>query len=155
MAEPTTPQPANPSAQEHAPASGARIAGRVLAFEPVWLLGLTPLLILPGRLLPESRQWVFVLAALLFWPLRWLWQGSVTPPSPVRLSAGLLLLCFPSAIWAAADRTRAWEAAGYVVLGAAWANALINLPYVQRRPEAIAWILLLMEAGSLCWALSF
>jgi len=90
---------------------------------------------------------MLVSAALLFWPLRLLRQGRIMPRTPVRLSAGLLLLCFPIAIWAAADRTRAWEVAGYILLGAAWANALLNWPRIQRHPEWIVWALLLMGAG--------
>ncbi len=141
------PIPPLPSIEKPAQAASTGLGTRVLALEPLWLLLLTPLLLLPGLLVPPANQWIVVLAALLFWPLRLLLQGYVTPRTPVRLSVGLLLLCFPVAIWAAVDKTRAWETAGYVLLGVAWANALINWPPTQRRPEWIAWLLLLMGAG--------
>ncbi len=141
----------NPPESNHLPTAAPdrlpRSASRVLALEPLWLLLLTPLLLLPGRFVPADMQWSVVLAALLFWPLRLIWQKRIMPRSPVRLAAGLLLLCFPVAIWAAADRARAWEVAGYVVLGVAWANALLNWPRTQRHPEWIAGALLLMGAG--------
>lgn len=150
MAAPTPPNPTPPPELSAAPAvrsAAPRLAARLLALEPLWLLVLTPLLLLPGRVLPASSQWILVIAALCFWPLRLLWEGRIMPRTPVRLSAGLLLLCFPVAIWAAADRTRAWEVAGYIVLGVAWANALLTWPRVQRRPAWVAWALILMGAG--------
>lgn len=145
MAAPTTTNP--PHAPETSAARAPGIITRLLALEPLWLLLLTPLMLLPGRLVPADLQWILVPAALLFWPLRLLWQRRIMPRTPVRLATGLLWLCFPIAIWAAADRTRAWEVAGYIVLGVAWANALLNWPRMQRRPDWVAWALLLMGAG--------
>jgi putative inorganic carbon (HCO3(-)) transporter len=147
MTAPILPESTTQSTPRRAPTAGAHFGAHVLALEPLWLLLLTPLLLLPGRFVPPGNQWMIVLAALLFWPLRLLWQGRITPRTPIRLSVGLLLLCFPLAIWAAVDRPRAWEVAGYIMLGVAWANALVNWPRVQRHPIWIAWALILMGAG--------
>lgn len=118
-----------------------------LALEPLWLLLLSPLILFPGRLLPFSLHWIPVLALLIFWPLRLPLQGRVTPPTPVRPAAAVFLLTFIPALWASADRMLSWESAGYHLLGIAAANALVNLPRLQRRPEWLGAALLLMAAG--------
>ncbi len=133
----------------HPPQSGAprRSLGRLPALEPYWLLLLAPALLLPGRLLPMRLHAVVVLGALLFWPVRLVAEGRLTLRSPVRLAVGLLLLCLPLPIAVAVDRARAWEVAGYLLLGVAGANALVLWPPVQRRPQWIAWGLLAATAA--------
>lgn len=118
-----------------------------LALEPFWLLLLTPLLLLPGRFLPIQWQPWIVAAAFLFWPVRWWLQGRVLPPTPVRFAALLFLLWVPLSIYVTTHPARTWEAISYLVLGVVAANALANLPFLQRSPLWIAWGLLLMGVG--------
>lgn len=125
------------------PLSAAR---RLLGLEPLWLLLIAPLLLLPGRFLPIRWHWAVVLSAFLFWPLRLLSERRLSLRSPVTIATGLLLLCFPLPVWIAVDRARAWEVAGYLLWGIVLANALLLWPRVQRSP---AWI----AAGVLAFAL--
>lgn len=120
---------------------------KILAIEPLWLLLLSPLLMFPGRFLADAWQPFIVLATLGFWPFHWLWQGSVLPRTPVRLVALLFLLSVPLSILVSTDPVRSWEAASYLVLGVAWAAALINHPATQQKPQMVVWALLLIALG--------
>lgn len=115
--------------------------------EVVWIAALSPLLLFPGRVLPADWQWLAALATMAFWPIRWWVGGQVALPTPLRIPVLVLLLCLPAAIWAATDRPRAWEVAGYLMLGVAAANALVGWRAVRRCPEWIAWGLLVTALG--------
>lgn len=120
---------------------------KILAVEPLWLLLLAPFLLFPGRFLSPQWQPLVVLALFLFWPLRWWLQGNVAPPTPVRLSTLLFLLTILLPIYVSIDRVRSWEVAGYLLFGVVVANALINAPGLQARPQRIVWALLVCLAG--------
>jgi putative inorganic carbon (HCO3(-)) transporter len=121
---------------------------RLLWIEPFWLLGLAPWILFPGRLLPVAWQPGVVLALFAFWPLRWLhWRivsGRWIFPlqTPISLAVLLILLWLPVNIWAAVDAVRAWESAGYLLIGVALFVALVNWPPTQRHPQRLAWLLI-------------
>ncbi|MFZ1771689.1 MAG: hypothetical protein WAU00_20935, partial [Caldilinea sp.] len=92
---------------------------RLLRLEPLWLLCLTPLILLPGRWLPDSWQPVIVLALFIGWPLRWLLTRRLLPPAPLHSALAVLLLWLPVNLWAAVDGVVAWRVAGYLLLGVA------------------------------------
>jgi putative inorganic carbon (HCO3(-)) transporter len=110
--------------------------------EVVWLLCLAPFLLLPGRFLPVSYQWLAVMAAFLFWPIRKAISGRFSISTPINLCVLLILLWLPVTIWASVDRARSWEVAGYLVFGITLGMALVNWTSTQRQPERIAWVLL-------------
>ena len=97
---------------------------------------------MPGRLLPGSFQWLAVVAAFLFWPIRKVVTGRFSLPTPINLCVLLLLLWLPVTVWASVDQARSWEVAGYIVFGIALGAALVNWTFTQRAPQWVAWILL-------------
>ena len=116
------------------------------AWEPLWLLLLTPLLLWPGKVAPLSLHPALVAGVLLFWPLRLVMERRLLPPSPVNWPLYFLLLWLPVNIWAAADAASAWAAAGYLLLGIGWFGALVHWRPAVRHPQRIAWALLWLGA---------
>ncbi|HQY91676.1 O-antigen ligase family protein [Caldilinea sp.] len=114
---------------------------RLLRLEPLWILCLTPLILLPGRWLPDGWQPFVVLALFIGWPLRWLLTRRLLPPAPLHSALAVLLLWLPVNLWAAVDAAVAWRVAGYLLLGVALYGAAIAWPPLQRRPGALAWLL--------------
>ena len=117
----------------------ARAGQRLAWLEPVWLTLLAPAILLPGRFWDVHLQPYFVVALFLFWPVRRLAYGRWTVPSPLTWPTLVLLAWTPVTIAVAIDRTRAWEAAGYLLLGIALCVALVNWPPVRRRPWLLVW----------------
>jgi putative inorganic carbon (HCO3(-)) transporter len=121
---------------------------RLLWLEPFYLLAWMPLILFPARLLPVPWQPAVVLALFAFWPLRWLYwrlaNGRWIVPLQTPLSLAMLLLLFwlPVNIWAAVDAVRAWEIAGYLLLGVTLFVALVNWPPMLRHPEWLVWPLI-------------
>ncbi len=120
---------------------------RLLWLEPGWLLCLAPLVLLPGRFLPTAWQPFVVLALFAGWPLRWLATRRLLPPAPLHGALTVLLLWLPVNLWAAVDQVVAWQTAGYLLLGVAFYGAAIAWPPLQRRPAALAWLLVALAAG--------
>jgi putative inorganic carbon (HCO3(-)) transporter len=114
---------------------------RLLRLEPLWILCLAPLILLPGRWLPDGWQPFVVLALFIGWPLRWLRTRRLLPPAPLHSALAVLLLWLPVNLWAAVDAIVAWRVAGYLLLGVALYGAAIAWPPLQRRPVLLAWLL--------------
>lgn len=111
---------------------------RILWLEPIWLAVLAPSLILRDLFWePVLHPWLIV-ALFLFWPLRLLAKGRLTPPTPINLPVLLLLLWSPAGLWMSVNWERSWHAIGLLALGAASYFALLNWPPAQRRP----WLVL-------------
>jgi len=114
---------------------------RLLRLEPLWVASLAPFVLLPGRWWPDAWQPVVVVALFAFWPLRWLATRRLLPPAPLHIALALLLCWLPVNLWAAVDQVTAWQSAGYLLLGVALYGAAIAWPPLQRRPAALAWLL--------------
>ena len=137
------------------------LLGKVLWLEPLWLLFLGPVVLLPGLLGSPGLHAAFVLLLCLFWPLRWLaWvrahpdrAGRAGPrllyplQSPASLSLLLIVAWLPINLWAAVDRVAAWNALGYLAYGIALYVALINWQPSRQRPTIIALALATMGIG--------
>jgi len=123
---------------------------RIAWLEPFWVLLWGSLLLLPMRfappalepLLTQGRPW-FVLALGLGWLLRWIAYGRFSRPTPIDLPLLFILLWLPVNYWASADKALSWEAIGYLVFGVSLYASLVNWPPIIRRPQWIAWALLL------------
>lgn len=127
---------------------------KIAWLEPFWLLAAGPVLLLPGRFIPAGLAasvptlQPYALAVLaLGWPLRWLAYGRPTQRTPITISLAILLLWLPVNYWAAADKTLALDALGYLLFGLALYFALINWPPAQKRPEVIAWFIIILGLG--------
>jgi putative inorganic carbon (HCO3(-)) transporter len=135
--------------------SPARVGLRRIAWcEPFWvgLIGL--LLLLPPRFFPTAvgpyfalgRPWL-VLLLFAGWPVRRAAYGQFTRRTPLDGPLLLLVLWLPVTFWASADQTLSWEAISYFMLGLASYFALLNWPLAQRRPQIVAWWLILLGVG--------
>jgi hypothetical protein len=110
--------------------------------EPLWLLALAPLILLPGRVVDMSWHPWLVAALLAGWPLR-LWRyGRLAVRTPFDWSLALLLLWLPVAYVVAVDKEEAWVVIGYLLLGVAIYFAAVNWPALRRRPEILGWSVL-------------
>jgi O-antigen ligase len=65
----------------------------------------------------------------------------------VRLAAAALLLTVPLALVVSVDRALSWEVAGYLLYGPVVAAALVSWPPLRRRPQWIAWLLMVGTVG--------
>jgi hypothetical protein len=86
-------------------------------WEPVWLLCLAPMVLLPERLLPGAWHAWLVLAMMLFWPLHLLRQHRLTTVTSVAWPLVLILLWLPITLWDSINRAHSWQVAGYILLG--------------------------------------
>ncbi len=124
----------------------------VLWWEPLWVISLSPLILLPGRFVSVKWQPWLVISLALFWPLRLLVQRRLLPPTPLNWSLAFILLWLPVSLWASASPNQSWEALGYLALGLAFFVATVNWPPTQQRPELVLWPLLAMSlAMALAW----
>jgi putative inorganic carbon (HCO3(-)) transporter len=112
------------------------------------------LLLVPPRFLPAVLEPYFIagrpwLVLLLFasWPIRRIAYGRFTRRTPLDWPLLLLILWLPANFWASADHALSWEAISYLLLGVAAYFALLNWPPAERRPQIIAWLLLLSGVG--------
>ena len=127
---------------------------RVAWCEPFWVAAIGILLLVPPRFLPTAlesyfstgRPWL-VLLLLVGWPIRRIAYGRFTRRTPLDWPVLLLILWLPANFWASADHTLSWEAIGYLVLGVAIYFALLNWPPAERRPQLIAWLLIVLGVG--------
>jgi putative inorganic carbon (HCO3(-)) transporter len=118
--------------------AGGGASHKLLAFEPLWVLVLSPFLIFPGRfIVPHWQPWI-VVATFIFWPLRWWIEGSVFLRTPIRLATLLFLLAIPIPVIVSTNPVRTWEALSYLVIGIVFASAVIAMPLFQRRPFLLA-----------------
>lgn len=115
--------------------------------EPFWILLLGAFITLPGKFIPLSYHPYLLAGLFLFWPLRWIAYGRLSRRTPLDWSIALLLLWLPVNLWASADRTTSWIAAGYFLFGLTLYTALVNWPSAQRKPQLAAWLLLLIGGG--------
>ncbi|MCS6827022.1 MAG: O-antigen ligase family protein [Caldilinea sp.] len=114
----------------------------LLWLEPLWLANLFLVILFPGRLWPEGKLFIAVLALPVFWPIAFLVERRILPPSPLNLALAVMLLWLPVNIWVAVDRSVAWQAAGYLLLGVACYAGAVRWPPFQRHPMLFAWVLL-------------
>ncbi|MFN8468698.1 MAG: O-antigen ligase family protein [Caldilineaceae bacterium] len=124
---------------------------RILWVEPFWIALLAPSLLFPGRFWVTELQPLWVLLLFAFWPLRLL-AGLATRRSswrrtPLDLAVAALLAVVAAALALSPAPASSYEAAGYLLLGVAAANALVQWPPLQARPARTAWLLLLVGAA--------
>jgi putative inorganic carbon (hco3(-)) transporter len=112
------------------------------------------LLLLPPRFLPASLETLIaagrpglVLLLLLGWPARRMAYGRFTRRTPLDWPLALLILWLPVNLLASADQALSWEAIGYLIFGVALFFSLLNWPPAQRRPQILAWLLVMLGAG--------
>lgn len=120
---------------------------RLLWLEPFWIALLAPAVLLPGRFWILDWHPYLVLLLLLFWPLRLLRERRLGAPTPLDWPFWLLLVQAGVAVAVSPERNRSWEAAGYLLVGAAAYVALVNWPPLRRRPPRTAWIVLAVGAA--------
>ena len=127
---------------------------RVAWCEPFWVLAIGLLLLLPPRFLPASLETLIalgrpglVLLLLLGWPVRRMAYGHFTRRTPLDWPLVLLILWLPVNLLASADQASSWEATGYLIFGVALYFSLLNWPPAQRRPQILAWLLLMLGVG--------
>jgi putative inorganic carbon (hco3(-)) transporter len=134
---------------------------KLLWLEPLWIALLGLPLTLPGRFLPIAWHPYVVGLLFLFWPIRWLLtaqrvgQFVYGPSSPLTVPVLILVAWLPINLWAAADPTTAWIAAGYLLFGLTLYVSLLHWPFVRTHPERLAWALLALGSGLAVVALPF
>lgn len=134
-----------------------KILNRLLWLEPLWILFLGVLLLLPGRLVPLPYHPYIVGGLFLFWPFRWLswWierpgNPAVSRPSwfgPALLPLLFMLAWLPVNLWASVDRETSWVAVGYLLFGVALYLALLVWPPTRHSPWYIVGFLLVSISG--------
>jgi putative inorganic carbon (hco3(-)) transporter len=107
--------------------------------ELLWLITLTPFILLPGRLV--DAEWHPYMVAALFagWPLRLLLYRRLSIRTPLDWSLGAMLLWLPVTYILAVNKDEAWIALGYLLLGVALYFAVINWPPLRKRPDILTW----------------
>jgi putative inorganic carbon (HCO3(-)) transporter len=147
----TSPPPIQSADNTSRPRSWLR---RVVWCEPFWVVAIGLLLLLPPRFLPASLGNLIdvgrpglVLLLLLGWPVRRIAYGHFTRRTPLDWPLAILILWLPVNLSASADRALSWEAAAYLLFGIALYFALLNWPPAQRRPQILAWLLLMLGTG--------
>ncbi len=127
---------------------------RIAWLEPLWVLAVGGVLLVPPRFLPaELRPYLewgrpYAVGALAAgWPLRLLAYGRLSVRTPLDWPLAFLLLWLPVNFWASADKAISWEALSYLAFGLALYFALLNWPPARRRPQLVAWLILLIGAG--------
>jgi putative inorganic carbon (hco3(-)) transporter len=108
---------------------------------------LAPCVLFPGRLLPTRLQPCLLLALFLFWPLRLFAGQRAQQLSPLSLGLGALLFWLPLNLWASVDRSRSWQAAGYLLLGIALYGAFCHWLPTRQKPQWLAWGMILVGMG--------
>jgi putative inorganic carbon (hco3(-)) transporter len=88
-----------------------------------------------------------VVFLVLGWPIRALAYGRFSRCTPLDWPLGIFILWLPVNFWASVDKAQSWEAISYLVFGLALYFALLNWPPAQRRPQLIAWSILLLGAA--------
>ncbi len=144
----TSPSSIQPADNAPRPRSWSR---RVAWCEPFWIVAVGLLLLLPPRFLPASLESLIaagrpglVLLLLPGWPVRRMAYGHFTRRTPLDWPLVLLILWLPVSLLASANQALSWEAAGYLIFGVALYFSLLNWPPAQRRPQVIAWLLLML-----------
>ncbi len=102
---------------------------------------------MPGKILPLTWHPYLLAALFVCWPLRWFSEPRTQVIQPITIPLLLVLLWLPLTIWASADRSGSWVAAGYLLWGITLCLALTNWPPGRTHPEWIAWLLLLCVVG--------
>jgi putative inorganic carbon (HCO3(-)) transporter len=122
--------------------------------EPIWVIGLGVLLLLPQRFLPEVIQaqaalWrASGLVVLIFGGLlRWLAYGRITRRTPLDWPLIFMLLWLSVNYWAAVNKADAWEALSPLIIGVALYLALLNWPPADRRPQLLGGLIVLLGVG--------
>lgn len=131
-----------------------RVVRRLAWFEPLWVMTLSLLLLVPPRFLPaavqpytSSLRPIVVLLLPVFWPIRWLAYRQFTRRTPLDWPLLFLVMWLPVTYWASVDKALSWEAISYLASGIMLYAALINWPPAQLRPQLIGWIILLVGLG--------
>ncbi|MBX3012089.1 MAG: O-antigen ligase family protein [Caldilineaceae bacterium] len=124
---------------------------RLVWWEPLWILLLTPFVLFQGRFLPLAWHPFIIGALFLGGLLRTFVYQNVSISAPANWCIGFLLAWLPINFWAASDKTLAWEHMGYLCLGVSFYFALINWPVAQRRPQLVAWMLISVNIGLALW----
>jgi putative inorganic carbon (HCO3(-)) transporter len=122
--------------------------------EPIWVMGLGVLLLLPQRFLPEAIQAQAILwrasgvVVLIFGGLlRWLVYGRITRRTPLDWPLVFMVLWLPVNYWAAVSKAHAWEALSPLIIGLAMYLALLNWPPAHQRPQLIGGLIVLFGVG--------
>lgn len=134
-----------------------KILNRFLWLEPLWILLLGVLLLLPGRLVPLPYHPYIVGGLFLFWPFRLILLAvdrgrSQTTIHLSRFGPALLPLLFlivwlPVNLWASVEPDTSWIAIGYLLFGVALYLALVLWPPSSQSPWYIAAFLLIAISG--------
>lgn len=129
-------------------------------------LGVAVPVLMPGQFISMDRQWLFVVALALLILAQIVYQrqtrhflSHVAKQAHARQLTAIpqwpvlgLVLWTMASVGIAINRTAAWEAAGYLLLGLALYQSLPQLPWLQRRPGYLAWALCLFGMGVLALA---
>ncbi|MBP7688259.1 MAG: O-antigen ligase family protein [Thermoflexales bacterium] len=131
-----------------------RAARRLVWLEPVWVMAIGVLLLLPQRFLPTSVQqqvevWraSAVILPVMGGLLRWLAYGRLTRRTPLDWPLLLMLIWLPVNYWASVDKAASWEALSPLIVGVALFWALLNWPPALRHPQLIGWSIVVMGVG--------
>lgn len=119
---------------------------KLLWLEPIWLLALAPLILLPTLWEPEHHRWAIV-GLFLFWLVRLIVEKRIMAKTPLNVAGTILLLCLPGGIMIGVEPILAWQVAGYILFGIVLAVASIHWPPLRHRPERLAYSLIILGVG--------
>ena len=108
-------------------------AKRVTSLE-IWIVGAA---VLASMVMPSLLPWA-VVAAMLFWPVRWIANGRLSKRTPVDLGIGFLLLMIPVALWATALPEKTIPQVYRLVLGVLFFYSIVNWTQTSSR---LNWII--------------
>ncbi len=120
---------------------------KLLWLEPLWLAGLTPLLLLPGKLVPIEYFPILVALTFVFWPLRVIVQHRLFPSSPLNWGIIGILVWLPLNWWVAVDKPLAWTTTTQIVLGITFFYALIEWQPAQKYLGLLATFFIFLNSS--------
>lgn len=127
---------------------------RLAWFEPFWVAALGVLIAIPPRFLPDflqpltsSYRSLLVLGLAIGWPIRLIAYRRFSQRTPLDWPLLLLLIWLPVNYWASIDKAASWDAISYLGFGIAAYFALLNWPPAHRKPDLIAWPIMVFGFG--------
>lgn len=118
-----------------------------------WIAALGPFVLFPGVFAPLAWQGGFLLLLFAWWPLQW-WSARASSASldplwgsPAAAPVVLLLAILAAGLALSPLRAGAWQSAGYLAWGVALFGAALVWPPLRRRPQRLAWALVVAGVG--------